>query len=455
MPYSPGEELVLQVDVTGFTTHNVCAVYGVELDGTRITGNLKNTLGAAYWKQNTDTNGLNIFTIRVPDIGACTTQELPDPNCCFIDIYQVGDPHDGTYDFFNIVFNGITYNLITDTLPPGWVFVSTPGYSKRYVVFGCDEVDTGVQIFAQVTGYDPFTGEIPKQQCPRRFCDCLYIIPEEFYSLINRVVIGGIVYTHANILVQTPSLVPGISANTFHNHFGAFWHVYVDCDIDTSTVAFQTDISGEWASVAAEYSESSCEDVEHFITKKLNCFAFEFVMSDGHGCDADPHAFSIYSEPYQCTDANCEYNKATAVIYSSYAGQPHDVLGIWTFNIGDIGDVAMNDGALGNFAAPGLRIPAIVLDLPTKVALTRNAKCAIYKSEAVFRYKLQGRKAYPPYFARMVESIALGRAFNYDGKQYEIAGETIFEEIEVPGVSAFKLNTQLQSCNNYIYHDCE
>lgn len=456
-PYNPNDELVIQMNLgQNFGSLRVCEIYMVDANGVRVSNELKALLGAAYYKHNTDTSGLNLFTFRTPIGIGCGDQIIANPNCCYIDIFQAGDPHDGSYRFFNLVVNGVTYDLITDNIPAGWAFINTTSDNKRYLRFPCDEVKGNIAInYLKITSDLPVNVVMVVSHCPIEFCDCFVMIPDDRYNDINRVTIGQSDYQGINILVQSPSIIPGISPNTEHTHIGAFWKVPLSCDL-VNVADFQTGSfhGGDWQSVRVTYGKENCIDLG--ITKRLLCFAFEFVMGYAQQCGI----FSFYSEPYRCTDANCEYNEATAVIYSTYPGKTSDTLGNWIYNIGDIGDPTMNEGALGNFVPPGLRIPANLLDLPTKVTTTKNEKCFMLKTEAVRSFKLQGTKAIPPYFARLVESIMLGTIagganFIFDTVPYLLARDkSIFEAISIPGMSAFKLNVDLEWCNRYTYFNC-
>ena len=102
----------------------------------------------------------------------------------------------------------------------------------------------------------------------------------------------------------------------------------------------------------------------------------------------------------------------------------------------------------------GIRIYATIKKLPSKLSISSNSNCYLYKSEVIESYELQGTKLYPPYKARQIENIMLGKNLFIDNEQYQLRGDSIFEAVRIEGMSMFKLKAQLEKCPCEVVFDC-
>ncbi len=148
----------------------------------------------------------------------------------------------------------------------------------------------------------------------------------------------------------------------------------------------------------------------------------------------------------------CTFCQTTVTIQSSYSIT--DCLGNYYNN----GRIAQDIGLQGNgdeaTFSNSKRIYATLKKLPSKISLSSNSNCYLYKSEIIEAYELQGTKLYPPYVARQIENIMLGRNLTINGEQYQLRGDSIFQLVKEQGMSMFKLNAQLEKCPCEVVFDC-
>jgi hypothetical protein len=431
MPYEIGDELTLQLDLhaTGIQQEAyVKEVHACLTDGTRILSNLMAKYGPAYWKTDKNYSTLNLFTIRIPwDFGGCETHPLPSTECT---CYFLLSP-DQFANLQDIVIGFVTY-------PVSAGFNNIPGFEEPVfengnwkLVYDCAYENEMIYFYGLDSGGLPVGYAVEAHKdCFDVTCDCYMLFDN--YQVLNtdKVVINGQEYNQTDILLY--GTIPGFRAAELQPDDQ--WKVVIDCKYDGSNILFY---GGAGIYAKGIYKEN-CQPS----TVDLQCFMFEFEVGFDSG-----GTVSFYSEPYECN--HCE----KTLKIGSYYGTDFDTLGVWNFNHARDAVPAISPGALGSIGN-SMRIPAILRNLPTKLAVSKNEKCFTFKSEAVKRYELQGTKAYPPYFATFVESVLLGKRFRINGTEYQVRGDTAFETISINGVSAYRLKVQLEACTSVTYFDC-
>jgi len=172
-------------------------------------------------------------------------------------------------------------------------------------------------------------------------------------------------------------------------------------------------------------------------------------------------ALNVYSAPYgsgsvlyttRSVKYSCTFCEQTVIISSTYNDK--DCLGNY-YNMDTIPkEGGQFDLALAPYYSNAKRIYASLKKLPSKVNLSSNSNCYLYKSEIIEAYELQGTKLYPPYVARQIENIMLGRNLRINGEEFQLRGDSIFEPLKVEGMSMFRLKAQLEKCPCEVVFDC-
>lgn len=178
------------------------------------------------------------------------------------------------------------------------------------------------------------------------------------------------------------------------------------------------------------------------------CFRLNLRIHNAKlGVTPTTYLYTIKSNKYSCT-----FCEPTVWIESVYNNQ--DCLG----NYYDNDDIPQESGHTyqGDYYywTNGKRIYATLKKLPSRLSLSSNTNCYLYKSELIETYELQGTRLYPPYVARQVENIMLGRTFKIDGEEFQVRGNSIFEPVREPGMTMFRLKAQLEKCPCEVVFDC-
>lgn len=206
----------------------------------------------------------------------------------------------------------------------------------------------------------------------------------------------------------------------------------------TISYGIYSDSGSVTVNVQIDFSSTYCSTS----TAAAKCFYVQLGYSVGGG------AIQVArSNKYTCT-----YCEGTVKVKSRY--NDRDCLS----NYYDNGKIPQSVGfeGLGDDVdfSNDKRIYASLKKLPSKLNLSSNTNCYLYKSEIIEAYELQGTRLYPPYAARQIENIMLGRTFTIDGEEYQVRGNQIFEPVKEPGMSMFRLKAQLEKCPCEVVFDC-
>lgn len=234
-------------------------------------------------------------------------------------------------------------------------------------------------------------------------------------------------------LVQGSSPFGGIAGNTF------YWkEVYgIENGIDVNNCTMNIIVNSSLCSSA---------------TMADRCFRINVTWYDDvYGSSTNP-VLNTNSVLFSCNP--CE---PTVLINSEYNIAGTDCLGNYyspALMPDDYGSTQVGSG-LPIFSFRNIRrIYAKLKKLPSKLTISSNSNCYLYKSELVESYELQGTRLYPPNEARIIENIMTGKNFTINNEQFQVRGETIFTPVDERGMSMFRLKAQLEKCPCEVAFDC-
>lgn len=446
MPILQGDDLFLQLPISKwFPGYTLGSVDLIDL----ADGVLLPDIFAPPGTYGTDTFGPGYYAlidgrliIKVPPV-ACEVFTVENVGKCMISLEDVYfDQRFATW--YNsglpggslvLYYNGATYNIYQNELPAGAQWLG--GLYRQFLQLPCEIANSPTAHFEgsyvnDLGVYTTFTTALSTTPCLREICDTFYTVTEEDYLAIDKAVIEGVTYQVGPgvSLWGTGMFIPYITPSSTHTPAPG--------NMVKIPSRFDVDIEFYKGGVLVEKTYNSINCKTCYATKRISCFALAVNLIPVQ--QGEP--FTVYSEPFECNE--CE---PSVLIESDYGGRPDCMGNIYTFP-------PNKDGGLLAEYKNTLRIPAVVRNLPSKFSATINDKCHIYKSEITETAEIQGTKAFPRYFARMVENVAAGRRFWADGVQYLIRGERIFEPFTAPATSTETLNLHVEKCVCEVYFDC-